>query len=344
MEDIYSAYILSTEHRPDFSTFVEVDEIPVIDLSETSQENLILKIGKACEKWGFFQIINHGISSDLILKVEKEAKKFFELSMEEKNTLKRDVFNAIGYYDAEHTKKAKDWKEVYDFLAKDGVQIPCSDDPHDLELCTQKNHWPQSLPHFREIMEEYGGKLEKLAYKLLELISLSLGLSGDKFLDCFENQLSLTRLNYYPPCPFPELALGVGPHRDPCVLSIVVQDDTGGLQVKKNIIGGWVPIKPIPDAFVVNLGDIFQVWSNDKYESAEHRVVLNSQKERFSYPFFLFPSHHTILKPAEELVSEEVSAKYKAYNFGKYYANRTHADFTIQEVEGIEIHDFKILD
>ncbi|CAK8537569.1 unnamed protein product [Lathyrus sativus] len=340
MEDTYSAYIQSTEHRPNFSTFVEVDEIPIIDLSETSQENLISKIGKACEKWGFFQIINHGVPSDLIIKVEKEAKRFFELSMEEKKKLKRDVFNATGYYDAEHTKKTKDWKEVYDFLVEDGIQIPSSEDPHDMGLCTQTNHWPECLPHFREIMDEYSGKLEKLAYKLLELISLSLGLAGDKFFDCFKNQVSLTRLNYYPPCPFPELALGIGPHRDPCVLSIVVQDDTGGLQVKKNIVGGWVPVKPIPGAFVVNLGDIFQVWSNDKYESAEHRVVVNSQKERYSYPFFLFPGAHIIVKPAEELGP----AKYKAYNFGKYYANRTHADFSKQDVEGKEIHHFKILD
>ncbi|KAL5078492.1 hypothetical protein RYX36_006913 [Vicia faba] len=344
MGDIDPAYILPKEHRPNFSTFVEVDEIPIIDLSETSQENLISKIGKACEKWGFFQIINHGVPSELITKVENEARKFFELSIEEKKKLKRDAFNTTGYHDAEHTKTTRDWKEVYDFLAKDGVQIPCSDDPHDLELCTQKNQWPQSLPHFRKIMEEYGGKLEKLSYKLLKLILLSLGLADGKFLDCFKNHLSFTRLNYYPPCPFPDLALGVGSHKDPCILTVVLQDDIGGLQVKKNLLGGWIPVKPIPNALVVNLGDVLQVWSNDKYDSPEHRVVLNSQKERFSYPFFLFPGHHIIVKPAEELVSEQNPTKYKAYNFGKYYANRTHADFSKQEVEYKEIHQYKILD
>ncbi|CAK8537567.1 unnamed protein product [Lathyrus sativus] len=343
MGDMNSAYILSTENRPNFSTFVEVDEIPIIDLSETSQENLISKISKACEKWGFFQVINHGVPSELFIKVEKEAKKFFELSMEEKKKLKRDAFNATGYHDAEHTRKTRDWKEVYDFLVKDGIQTPSSDDPLDLGQCTQINRWPKSLPHFREIMEEYSGKLEKLSFKLLELISLSLGLAGDKFFDCFKNQISQTRLNYYPPCPFPELALGVGAHRDPCVLTVVAQDDIGGLQVKQNSVGGWVPVKPIPGALVVNLGDILQVWSNDKYDSAEHRVVLNSQKERFSYPFFLFPGPHIMVKPAEELVTEQDPAKYKAYNFGKYYANRTHADFSKQDVERKEVHHFKIL-
>ncbi|XP_058760654.1 jasmonate-induced oxygenase 2-like [Vicia villosa] len=343
MGDMHSAYILSTKHRPNFSTFVEVDEIPIIDFSQTSQENLMLEICKACEEWGFFHLINHGVSSELISKVANETKIFFQLSMEEKKKLKRDAINATGYHDAEHTNLTRDWKEVYDCFIKDGIQVPCTDDPNDLDLWTLKNQWPQSLPHFRKTMEEYGGKLEKLCFKLLELISLSLGLAGDKFLDCFKNQLSHVRLNYYPTCHFPELTLGIGPHKDPCVMTIIAQDDIGGLQVKKNSVG-WVPIKPIPGALVVNLGDVFQVWSNDKYDSAIHRVVLNSQKERFSYPFFFFPGHHITVQPAEELVSEQNPAKYKPYNFGKYYANRTHHDFNKKEVAAKEIHHFKILD
>ncbi|CAI8585087.1 unnamed protein product [Vicia faba] len=344
MGEIHSAYILSTEHRPNSSTFVKVDTIPIIDLSQTSQKNLISEIGKACEKWGFFHIINHGVSSDLINKVANETKKLFELSMEEKKKLRRDAVNATGYHDSEHTNLTRDWKEVYDCLINEGIQYPSTDDPNDLDLWTLKNHWPQSLPHFRKTIAEYGAKLEKLSFKLLELISLSLGLPGDKFFDCFENQLSLVRLNYYPPCPSPDLALGIGPHKDPCVLTIVAQDDTGGLQVKNNSVGGWVPIEPIPGALVVNVGDVFQVWSNDKYDSAIHRATVNSQKERYSYPFFFFPGHDIMVQPAEELVSEKDPAKYKPYNFGKYYSNRTRHDFNKEKVAGKEIHDFKISD
>lgn len=90
MGEIHSSYLLSAENRPNFSAFVEVDEIPIIDLTQTSQENLISEIGNACEKWGFFHVINHGVPSDLMEKVENEAKKFFKLSMEEKKeTAKR---------------------------------------------------------------------------------------------------------------------------------------------------------------------------------------------------------------------------------------------------------------
>ncbi|CAI8585086.1 unnamed protein product [Vicia faba] len=285
MGEIHSAYILSTEPRPN-SHHRPLTNEP----KKTSSQ-----------KWGFFHIINHGVSSDLINKVANETKKLFELR----------------------------------------IQYPSNDDPNDLDLWTLKNHWPQSLPHFRETIAEYGAKLEKLS---LELISLSLGLPGDKFFDCFENQLSLVRLNYYPPCPSPDLALGIGPHKDPCVLTIVAQDDTGGLQVKNNSVGGWVPIEPIPGALVVNVGDVFQVWSNDKYDSAIHRATVNSQKERYSYPFFFFPGHDIMVQPAEELVSEKDPAKYKPYNFGKYYSNRTRHDFNKEKVAGKEIHDFKISD
>ncbi|PNX72664.1 gibberellin 20 oxidase 1-like protein [Trifolium pratense] len=345
MEDFDPAYIVSKEHRPELSNNVfNVDENPIIDLSESNQQELISKIGKACQEWGFFQVINHGVPFEVSSKVEIEAKKFFEQSLEEKKKVKRVEANATGYHDGEHTKNIRDWKEVFDFLIEDAVQVPSSHEPHDMELWTLKNQWPQSLPHFRETMEEYGRELEKLSYKLLELISLSLGLSSHKFNDCFKNQLSLVRLNRYPPCPFPDLALGVGPHVDSNVLTVLAQDDIGGLQVKRKSTGDWIGVKPISSAFVVNLGEIFQVWSNDKYEAAEHRVVVNSKKERFSYPFFLTTSHHTMVKPAEELVSEQDPAKYKTFNVGKYHAYITSGDFSKQEVESNRINYFKISD
>lgn len=344
MGDIDSSFIQATEHRPKLPTFVQVDEIPIIDLSESSQENLISKIGKACEEWGFFQVINHGIPFDISNKVEIEAKKFFEQSIEEKKKVKRDAVNAMGYHDAEHTKNIRDWKEVFDYLVENSTQIPSSHEPDDLELRTLTNQWPQYPPHFRETMQEYAREVEKLAYKLLELISLSLGLAGDKFHECFKNQLSLVRLNHYPPCPSPDLALGVGRHKDSSALTVLAQDDIGGLQVRRKTVGDWIPVKPTPGAFIINVGDIVQVWSNDKYESVEHRVVVNTKKERFSIPFFFFPGHHVIVKPAEELVNEKNPARYKPYNVGKFYANRNRSDFNKREVENIQIHHFKIVD
>lgn len=108
-------------------------------------------------------------------------------------------------------------------------------------------------------MEGYAREVEKLAYKLLELISLSLGLVADKYHGCFKNQLSMVRLNHYPPCPFPDLALGVGHHKDSSALTVLSQDNVGGLQVKRKSTGDWIPVKPTPGAFIINVGDIVQV-------------------------------------------------------------------------------------
>lgn len=109
--------------------------------------------------------------------------------------------------------------------------------------------------------EEYARELELLAHKLLRLILLSLGLSGADGLKGYFNdeQMSLMRLNRYPPCPSPDLVLGVGRHKDSGALTILAQDAVGGLQVRRKSDGQWIPVKPIPNAYIVNIGDVVQV-------------------------------------------------------------------------------------
>ena len=107
--------------------------------------------------------------------------------------------------------------------------------------------------------EEYVVEIEKLAYKLLELISLSLGLPGNRLKNFFDDQTSFLRLNYYSRCPVPNLALGVGRHKDAVGLTVLAQDDVGGLEVRRKSDGEWVRVKPTPNAYIINVGDIIQV-------------------------------------------------------------------------------------
>ena len=100
----------------------------------------------------------------------------------------------------------------------------------------------------------------KLARKLTELIALSLGLPANRFNGYFKDQTAFMRLNRYPPCPFPHLALGVGRHKDAGALTVLAQDHVGGLEVKRKKDGQWIRVKPTPDAFIINVGDIFQVY------------------------------------------------------------------------------------
>ncbi|XP_047327997.1 protein DMR6-LIKE OXYGENASE 2-like [Impatiens glandulifera] len=340
-EVVDPSFIQSIEHRPNLDP-IEAQGIPIIDLSPANSptDALVAAIGEASQKWGFFQVINHGVPAETRRKLEWASREFFSLSKEEKLKVKRDDLNPQGYYDAELTKNVRDWKEVFDFTTKEPTIIP--NDSHFIHLV---NRWPQHPPNFREIFEEYTREVEKLAYKLLELISLSLGLAKDRLNGFFsDKQTSFIRLNHYPPCPFPDLALGVGRHKDGGALTILAQDNVAGLEVKRKTDGEWIRVKPDVDSYIINIGDIIQVWSNDKYESVEHRVIVNMEKERFSMPFFFNPGHHINVVPLEEEISLDNPVRYKAYNWGKFFATRKMSNFVKLKVENIQISQFKIVE
>lgn len=343
MGDLDLSFIQDLENRPNVKV-IEPEEVPVIDFFTSSHgdtKEIVSEIGNACRKWGFFQVINHGVPLELSKRMVKMAKEFFDQPIEEKKKVKRDEGNSMGYHDSEHTKNVRDWKEVFDFSLEDPRLVPAMDNLDDQELRTISNRWPQYPNEFRKACQEYSREVEKLGYRLLKLVSLSLGLPANRLNGYFIDQTSLCRINHYPPCPNPNLALGVGRHKDFSALTVLAQDDVGGLEIRRKSDGEWIPVKPIPDAFIVNVGDIIQVWSNDTYESVEHRVVVNTEKERFSIPVLLLPAHHVNIEPLEELLNEQNPAKYQRYNWGKFYASRIRGDYKKRDVENIQIHHLK---
>lgn len=106
----------------------------------------------------------------------------------------------------------------------------------------------------------------------------------------FENQASFARLNHYPAYPVPDRVFGTDEHKDPSALAPLAQEDIEGLDVQRKSDGAWVRVKPIPDSFVINVGDVLQVWSNELYEIIEHRAMVNPEKDRYSIPIFFHPS------------------------------------------------------
>ncbi|KAJ4962155.1 hypothetical protein NE237_022094 [Protea cynaroides] len=243
--------------------------------------------------------------------------------------MKRDEVNPLGYYDAEHTKNVRDWKEVFDFTVDDPTAIPLSHEPHDQLMLQMNSQWPNHPPELRDACAEYCRAVETLSFKLLEVISLSLNLPAKRLNGFFKDQTSFVRFNHYPPyCPSPHLALGVSRRKDADTLTVLAQDDVGALEVKRKMDGEWIRVKPILDSYFINVGDIIQVWSNDRYESEEHRVVVNSERERFSIPFFFNPSHYEMIKPSEELIDKEKQpGKYKEYNWGKFFRTKKLSNF-----------------
>ncbi|KAL1534697.1 jasmonate-induced oxygenase 2-like isoform X1 [Salvia divinorum] len=345
-EVIDPAFIQALEHRPKPES-VQANNVPLIDLSPLGArepdrgalESLVAQIGQACKNWGFFQVINHGVALHLREKMELVSRQFFAMQKEEQKKVARDEVKPLGYYDTEHTKNVRDWKEVFDFTVQEPMIIPA----HDHELREMWNQWPHhDPPQMKEVCQQYGDEMEKLGHKLLELIALSLGLGRDRFRGFFEGRTtSFIRINHYPPCPVPDLALGVGRHKDAGALTVLAQDEVGGLQVKRKSDGDWILIQPTPNAYIVNVGDIIQVWSNDKYESVEHRVKVNAERERFSIPYFMNPTHDTMVEPLDELLSSRNPAKYRAYSWGEFFARRKLSNFKKLDVENVQIYHFK---
>ncbi|XP_065017171.1 protein DMR6-LIKE OXYGENASE 2-like [Musa acuminata AAA Group] len=348
------AFIQAPEHRPK-PAVAEAGSIPLIDLSPlhlfeqhggplvAGLEVLVAQVEAACRDWGFFQVINHGVPLAVVERAWAASRGFFALPPEERRRVRRDEVNPLGYYEAENTKNVRDWKEVFDFVVHEPAVIPSPGDAGGGvdRLIELRNQWPQ-LPHgFREALVEYAQATEELAFTLLELISLTLSLPPKRLHGFFKDQTSFIRLNHYPPCPSPHLALGVGRHKDSGALTILAQDDVGGLDVRRRSDGEWVRVKPIPNSFIINVGDIVQVWSNDKYESAEHRVSVNSERERFSIPFFFNPAHYVMVKPLAELVDEKNPANYEEFNWGEFFKTRKNSNFKKLDVENIQIYHFK---
>ncbi|KAK4258725.1 hypothetical protein QN277_005142 [Acacia crassicarpa] len=341
MAPVNAACIQEPTHRPDPPLLQEAQGIPLIDLSSPDVDAIVHDIGHACRQWGFFQIINHGVPLQRLHRVEEAVRKFFHLSLDEKRKVRRDARKVMGYYDTEHTKNVADWKEVFDYTANEPTLAAASVDEDDDRVAYWENQWPQNPPEMREACQEYAKDMLELATRLMELIAMSLGLPARRFEEFFRDHTSSGRINRYPPCPSPELVLGVGPHKDPGVLTILAQDEVGGLEVKRKSDGQWIGVKPIPDAYIINLGDVLQVWTNGQYESVEHRVMVNSVKERFSIPFFLNPSHYTMVAPLEELTQEQNAVNYRSYNWGKFALTRKRSNFMKLQVENIQIQHFK---
>jgi isopenicillin N synthase-like dioxygenase len=358
-------FVLPPEHRPTrkYNDYTAAGEqVPVIDLSSLRRSNknpgeeegeegsrrsslihekLVEQVGKACEEWGFFQVINHGISLSLLDEVETNALNFFALPLEEKSKVRRTFENALGYYDSELTKNVRDWKEVFDFTTRGVLEPPVASSGNKEQIHVYTNQWPEYPPTFRAVCEKWSKSVEGLAFELLGLISESLGLPATYFHKYWlPDDSNFIRLNYYPKCPAPNLALGVSRHKDGGGLTVLVQDEVGGLEVRRKD-GKWIGIKPQRDAFVINVGDLFQVWSNDKYKSVEHRVVVNENKARFSVPFFFNPSQSTNVAPVPQLLGENLPL-YRQYNWGEFLNTRKGSNFKNLGVENVQIYHFAI--
>ncbi|KAE8647732.1 codeine O-demethylase [Cucumis sativus] len=253
---------------------------PIIDmsrlLSPQYSRSELLKLHSACIEWGLFQLVNHGVSFSLLGELKHEVEGFFDLPLEEKMKYGMKSGEVEGYGTVVRSMEQKlDW----------GDRVYIITNP----LSRRKPHLLPCLPlYLRNALESYLKETRKMAMTLFGMIAGNLNIEVRKLKGLFEDGMEAIRMSYYPPCPSPELVVGLRPHSDASGLTILNQlNAVEGLQVKKD--GIWFPVSFIPDAFIVNLGDIIEIISNGLYNSIEHRATVNSEKERMSIAVFYNP-------------------------------------------------------
>ncbi len=280
---------------------VALDEIPVIDMAPflhgdaASRLAVANQIGDAAKRIGFFYIVNHGVPAALVADVYAEAKRFFDLPAErkaeiaiEKSACHRGWFTVGGEnLDPAKQKKTGDLKEGIKIGRDLGADHPLVQAGTPLH---GPNQWPAGLPGWRETMQLYYDAMEQLGREMLHGFALALNIPETYFDSWLNAPMTTLGPLHYPPQQghITEEQLGAGAHTDYGCLTMLAQDDAGGLQVRDRA-GNWIDAPPIPGSFVVNIGDMMERWTNGVFTSTLHRVINISGRERYSLPYFFDP-------------------------------------------------------
>ncbi len=312
--------------------------VPTVDISDPTSTSL-QAIDAACRDHGFFLLSGHGLD-DLISQTWVQTRRFFDADRSVRTSITRSKENPLGYFDRELTKRKRDTKEVLDFI--DPTQT----------LLDARNQWPDGLPDFKEVMVEFFDAFSILADRTLSLLHDALQLTAhSRSLTSCARTSSTVRLNHYPigdPVPanerngladLGETALGY--HTDPGVLTLLLQDNTGGLQTQARD-GHWIDIAPTDGTIVVNLGDMMQAWTNDRYRAAIHRVVPMTTQRRFSIPYFSNPQRDAIIEPIPELCT--AGPRYRPIQWRSFMAARAYDNFTDLGTDDTQVSDYQILE
>ncbi|XP_021765607.1 protein SRG1-like [Chenopodium quinoa] len=289
------------------------EETLLIDFSQlspvsSSTQNELAKLHSALKNWGCFQVINHGMTSLFLDELLDVSRQFFALPLEEKLkcSITEDFFNGYGNASVISGDQTLNWNDRL-FL----TVYP--EEKRRLQV------WPQKPRKFREVLHEFSLSLRKMLEVFLKAMARSLGLKEDIFLKEHGEQGSIdTRFGIYPRCSRPDKVYGVHPHSDRSSITVLLPDKDvpEGLHIQKD--DQWFKVPVIPGALFVNLGDYAEVMSNGIFKSVVHRVVTNSERERFSVAAFCTPEPENEVGPITELISSNQPQMYKKVNMKTY--------------------------
>jgi isopenicillin N synthase-like dioxygenase len=312
-----------------------MDLVPVVDISDPTSTSLSA-LDTACRDHGFFLLEGHGLDG-LFATTFAAARRFFDADRAVKEAVRRDGANPMGYNDRELTKRLRDHKEVLDLL----------DPAH--PRADAFNRWPE-IDGFRDAMSAHFDACSELADRAVALVLDALGLvdTDTRRGDRTTSSMRLNRYTVGDPVPAGErdgLAdlgdVALGHHTDSGVLTLLLQDDAGGLQAQSPE-HGWIDVEPRPGTIVVNLADCMQVWTNDRYRAAVHQVTTMGSSDRLSIPYFSNPRRDCIVEAIPDIADGPV--RYRPFSWREFIAARGADNYADVGAPDAQISDFRIVD
>ncbi|CAH8358098.1 unnamed protein product [Eruca vesicaria subsp. sativa] len=320
---------------------IKVSALTCIDLANSDLHQSAALLKQACLESGFFYVINHGLSEELENETFKQSKKLFALPLEQKMKVLRNKKNR-GYspvldqtLDPENQVNG-DYKECF-FI---GIECP-EDDPNGDKPFYSPNTWPDPdvLPGWKETMEKYHQEALKVCKSISRILAMALDLDVDYFdtPEMLGNPIAVMRLLHYEGKSDPSKGIyACGAHSDFGMMTLLATDGVMGLQICKDKDAKprkWEYVPSIKGAYIVNLGDLLERWSNGLFKSTLHRVLGNGQ-DRYSIPFFVKPSHDCMVECLPTCQSKNNPPKYPAIKCSTYLTQRydeSHVDLSIYQ-------------
>lgn len=324
----------------------QFDQIPIIDLaplqdgSMAGLSQVAQAIDSAYSQVGFAYLINHGVDQSLIDQLFAASADFHGLPRDAKMAIEVNEhhrgFIPINTSTTRTSSIAKVTKpnQSESFMMMHELAL---DDPDMIAGAplAGPNQWPEDLPAFRTVVRRYNETLSDLGRTLVKAISVALGGAPDALDQYFARPTTFLRMLFYPPQPpqSPDDLYGSAPHTDYGFITILLQDEVGGLQVR-NTAGEWIDAPYMPGAFVMNTADILHRWSNGRFISTPHRVINRSGRARYSNPFFFDPNMNALIEPLASCVPAGEASQYDSVVYGDYLMARLNANHEQHKKEG----------
>lgn len=278
-------------------TIPTIDISPLNDASHPDHGATVRRILDACTDIGFLSITGTGVSQETVDEVRAKARAIFDIGEQSKwdQAITRDNYRGyipMGFFTPNDgsgkADKYEGYKLHFDVPEEASVRQDCA--------LYGPNLWPNEVPEARDVILDYWVQLDRVTDLLLGALEIGLDLKPNVLSDAFVTPMTNMTLLHYPPQAPDEEGFGIHPHKDTDALTIIAPDPVGGLEVQTRD-GGWITPDCPPGGFVVNIGDMLELWSGGRLKSTPHRVVNTSGKERYSFPYFAVPRHDVVVAP-----------------------------------------------